>query len=384
MKPDNKEEILSYEKGVKLAQEILTLLRAGSEKRDLKDMPEFVEWIKENPSAGELLEKLCSEEEFTRINDQYLSKNPAPQVKRFYKSIEQKRLRRKITRLVISISSVAAIALISFYLTITVDKPVIIPQNRSFAVRQEIIQPTLILKTGERVEVDEKSYSEKIELVSRNVDPVQYNKLIVPPKCKFRLELEDGTVVFLNADSELSYPISFRGGARKIFLHRGEAYLEVVKSDKQFEISTENTRIKVYGTKFNVSHYTPDIIQTVLIEGSLGVSLNNINETIIHPGELITLNSMTGDKEIKAVNTRKYLTWVNGFVCCDEEPLKLMLEQVSRWYNVRFKIDKDVNLSIPINAYFSVERPIDEILKSIEDITNIKFTKTEEGEIIVK
>lgn len=61
-----------------------------------------------------------------------------------------------------------------------------------------------------------------------------------------------------------------------------------------------------------------------------------------------------------------------------------MLEQISRWYNVRFIIDKDVNLAIPVNAYFSVERPIDEILKSVEDITNVKFTKTIDGDYQVK
>lgn len=384
MKPENKDEILSYEKGVKLAQELLSVLRSGSEKTDLVNLPEIVEWIKENPGAGDLLEKLCSEEEFSKMNELYLSKDSSIQVKRFYDSIERKRLRRKISKFAITIGSVAALAVFSFYLTITNEKPVIIPQVKSFAVQQEIIQPTLILKSGERVQLDEKNYDKKIELVSQNTDPVQYNKLIVPPKCKFRVELEDGTIVFINADSEISYPISFQGGTRRIFLHRGEAYLEVAKSDKQFEIATDNTIIKVYGTKFNVSHYSADVIQTVLIEGSLGISLNNINETIIHPGELITLNSITGDKEIKAVNTRKFLTWVNGFVCCDEEPLKLMLEQISRWYNVRFIIDKDVNIAIPVNAYFSVERPIDEILKSIEDITNVKFTKTIEGDYQVK
>jgi len=384
MRPENKEDIQSYEKGVKLAEELLSLLRAGTDKRDLLNMPETVEWIKENPGAGDLLERLCSEEELTKMNEQYLCKNPASQVKRFYDSIERKRLRSKITRFAITVGSVAALALFSFYLTIKSEKPVVIPLTKSFAVRQEIVQPTLILKSGERVQLDEKSYDEKIGVLSQNTDPVQYNKLIVPPKCKFRLVLEDGTVVFINADSEISYPISFQGKSRKIFLHRGEAYLEVAKSDKQFEIATENTRIRVYGTKFNVSHYSQDIIQTVLIEGSLGISLNNINETIIHPGELITLNSITGDKEIKAVNTRKFLTWVNGFVCCDEEPLKQMLEQISRWYDVRFKIDPSVNIDIPINAYFSVERPLDEILKSVEDITNVKFIKTDDRDYFVK
>ncbi|NCB19837.1 MAG: FecR family protein [Bacteroidia bacterium] len=384
MKLDNTEDTLSYEKGTAIGEELLSLLKSGAEIKDIVELPHIKEWIETNPDAGELLRKLCSAEELTRMTDKYSSINPSLQVARFYNSIERKRIRKRVSRYVALVGSVAALAIFTFWMTISNDKFLEIPKNNSFAVEQEIEQPTLILNSGERVIVDEVSYDEKIELISQNTDKIQLNRLVVPPKCKFRLELEDGTIVLINADSEISYPISFRDDIRKIVLHRGEVFLEVAKSDKQFEVATANASVKVYGTKFNINHYTPDIIHTLLIEGSLGVALNNINETIIHPGELITLNSFTGDKEIKAVNTRKYLTWINGFVCCDEEPLELMLEQITRWYNIKFKIDKDVDLSIPINAYFSVERPINEIFKSIEDISNVKFIKTKGDEYLVE
>lgn len=384
MKLNNTEDTISYDKGVKLGEELLSLLKSGAEIKDLVELPHIKEWIETNLDAGEVLRKLCSAEELTRMNDKYTSINPSLQVARFYDSIERKQLRKKISRYLVLVGSVAALAIFTFWMSVSTDKHLEIPKIKSFAVEQEIEQPTLILKSGERVTVDEVSYDEKIEFISQNTDKVQLNRLVVPPKCKFRLELEDGTIVLINADSEISYPISFRDDVRKIVLHRGEVFLEVAKSDKQFEVATANASVKVYGTKFNINHYTPDVIQTLLIEGSLGIALNNINETIIHPGELITLNSFTGDKEIKVVNTRKYLTWINGFVCCEEEPLELMLEQITRWYNVSFKIDKSVDLSIPINAYFSVERPINEILKSIEDISNVKFIKTKGDEYLVE
>lgn len=384
MKQENREDIDSYDKGIKLAHEILSLLESGSEKSDLNDLPQVLDWINNNPYSGELIEKLCDKEELQKSVNKYNNNNAAQQVKRFYNTIEKKRVRRKTLKTFIYISGVAAAIIILLFISLKQDKYTVIPQTISFAAEQKITQPTLILKTGEMVELDNNTYSQEIESISHTVDPIQLNKLVIPPKCKFRLELEDGSVVFLNADSELSYPINFSGRTRELILHRGEAYFEVVKDERPFRVTIDNAKINVYGTKFSVSYYTPQVMEAVLFEGSLGVALNNINETIIHPGELITLNSISGDKEIKAVNTRKFLTWVNGFACCDEDPLKQMLEQLSRWYDVKFLIGGNVNIKTPINAYFSIERPLSEILKSIEDITQVKFTEIEGGKYMVK
>jgi len=384
MKFENQEDLIFYDKGMKLADEILSILQSSSEEKDLNDFPQILDWIRDNQYSGDLIEKLCNEDELECAIKNYNNNNAAQQVKRFYNSIEKTRIRKKILKTAISISGIAAIIILSIFLSIKQDKYTVIPQTTSFAVEQEITAPTLILNTGEMVELENSTYSKQIEVISEAIDPVQYNKLVVPPKCKFRLVLEDGSVVFLNADSELSYPISFSGNTRELILHRGEAYFEVVKDERPFHVTIGNAKVSVYGTKFNVSYHGPEKIETVLFEGSLGVALNNINETRIHPGELITLNSISGDKEIKVVNTRKFLTWVNGFVCCDEDPLRLMLEQVSRWYNVKFLIDENVDTKIPINAYFSIERPLDEIFKSIEDITHVKFTKIEGGKYMVK
>lgn len=384
MKSINKEDINSYDKGLKLAHEILSLLQAGYQKSDLNDLPQILDWINNNPNSKDLIEKLCNEEEIEKSFKKYNSNNVAQQVERFYNTIEKKRIRRKVVKTFVTISGIAALIIITLFIPFKQEKFVKIPQTTSFAAEQKITKPTLILSTGEMVELDNTIYTKQLESISQVIDPIQFNKLVVPPKCKFRLELEDGSIVFLNADSELSYPISFAGKSRELILHRGEAYFEVVKNERPFKVIVDNAVVNVYGTKFNVSYYVPEKIETVLFEGSLGVALNNLNETIINPGELISINSISGDKKITTVNTRNFLTWVNGFVSCDENPLHFLLEQVSRWYNVEFLIEESVNTDIPIHAYFSIERPLSEILKSIEDITNIKFTKIDGGNYMVK
>ncbi len=386
MKSFKQEDFRSYDEGVKIAQELFTIIKEGDESpvNSIMDSPEIVDWIENNPYSVDLIETLCSEKEIEELSLKFKNNNPIPQIERFYKTIERKKIRRRISNITLLASGVAAAIILFFNLIFTESEHLVIPQIKSTAVQNEITHPTLILNTGEIIKVDEKSYSKEIISISENIDPVQYNKLVVPPKSKFKLELEDGSVVHLNADSELSYPINFSGDSRKIILHRGEAYIEVVKSSKSFEIEVDNALVKVYGTKFNINNYSPDIVQTLLVEGSLGVSLENKNETIINPGELISLNKNTGDKTIEVVNSDKYLTWVNGFLRFDEEPLSLMLEQIARWYGVEFRVEKNVNVSSKINAFFSIERPLEEIFKSIKDIAGLEFIRKEEGIYIVK
>lgn len=383
MRLKNKEDIDSYNKGIELAHEILSILESKSEKSNLKEFPHILDWINNNPYSEDLIKKLSSEKELKRSLNRY-NNNAAQQVKRFYRTIERQKFRRKALKTVISISGIAAIIILSLVLSLKQKTFITVPQTTSFASVQEITEPTLILKTGERIEIDNNNYPEQLESISQTIDPVLYNKLVIPPKCKFKLELEDGSTVFLNADSELSYPINFTGETREVILHRGEAYFEIKKDKRAFQVVIDNAKINVYGTKFNANFYSPQKIETVLFEGSLGVSFNDANETLINPGELITIDNSTGDKKIERVNTRNYLTWLNGFVSCDEEPLLLLLEQVSRWYDIQFLIDPNVNTNILVTAYFSIERPLDEILKSIEDITTVKFTKKDGGKYMVE
>lgn len=378
----NKEDRASYDKGIELAREFYSILESN-ENSNLDEFPQILDWINNNPHPIDLIEKLCNEKEIEREVKNY-NTNATQQVRRFYETIEKQRAKKRALKIFASISGVAAIIIIALFISLKQDKYITIPETISFASAQKITEPTLILKTGEMVELDNNNYLQQIEDISVSVDPIQHNKLVVPPKCKFRLELEDGSIVVLNADSELSYPISFKGHTRELTLHRGEAYFEVKKDERPFQVIIDNAKINVYGTKFTASHNSYPKIEAVLFEGSIGVSFNNSNETVINPGELLTLNSLSGAKRIKQVDTKKLLTWVNGFVSCDEEPLKLLLEQVSRWYDITFLIDQKVDMNILVNAYFNIERPLKEILKSIEDIANIKFTKIEEKRYTVK
>lgn len=129
------------------------------------------------------------------------------------------------------------------------------------------------------IEEDNLKYS-RIEQKER-----EYNTIIVPRGGEFLIQLSDGTKVWLNAESELRYPVSFGDGERGVYL-AGEAYFEVVKSDKHpFTITSGDHRITVLGTEFCVRAYKDEHkILTTLESGR--VSINSGNESVqLHPGE---------------------------------------------------------------------------------------------------
>ncbi len=104
----------------------------------------------------------------------------------------------------------------------------------------------------------------------------EYNTLITPRGGEYTLFLSDGTEVILNSGSKLKYPVVFNHNNREVELE-GEAFFRVTKSKKSpFIVKTNDVNVTVYGTVFNVSAYNNEnLIQTTLIEGSVGVSLND-------------------------------------------------------------------------------------------------------------
>ena len=97
------------------------------------------------------------------------------------------------------------------------------------------------------------------------------NRLITPKGGEYTIMLADGTKVWVNAATEIRYPVKFAGKERRVRLE-GEAYFEVVKNtEKPFIVEANGIEVKVYGTQFNVNTRRDDQIQTTLVEGSVSV-----------------------------------------------------------------------------------------------------------------
>lgn len=222
----------------------------------------------------------------------------------------------------------------------------------------KIIDPSKISLTtsdGEIIDLenldDQQTKINKNTLVNQNAntlyyknDPtlkeIKYNELKVPYGKVFNIELSDGTLVYLNSGTTLRFPINFLQGLdREVFIE-GEAFFEVTKSKlSQFKVSSNNTSVNVYGTKFNFKHFPEDnFSEVILTEGSLGVSKTSFENDeeimIIKPGEKAKVLFDEDKIERSRVNAKLYTSWINGRVAFRNESLPNLIQKLERIYNV--------------------------------------------------
>jgi len=192
----------------------------------------------------------------------------------------------------------------------------------------------------------------------------------VPSAGKFKVILEDGTKVWLNSISQLSYPEKFESGKRIVSLD-GEAYFEVKKDkNRPFIIQCRGAEIEVLGTSFNVSTYG-DSFSTSLLEGSVKITKDN-ESNILKPGEIAKV--IDNKIEITSTDLDKDLAWHRGEFYFNGESFQEILDEIGRWYNVSFEI-RNTNYSFSNFAgTISRETKLSEVLKILEATTVLKFS----------
>ena len=138
------------------------------------------------------------------------------------------------------------------------------------------------------------------------------------------MKLPDGSIVWLNADSKLSYSESFSRKNRNVQLE-GEGYFEVEHGEHPFVVQTDSAQIKVLGTKFNVKNYGDEnYIKVSLLEGSIVLLCIN-QEFIMKPNQTMTVNKL--DQTYKLTESADYAEqWINCKVFWDEVPMSIIIE----------------------------------------------------------
>lgn len=205
-----------------------------------------------------------------------------------------------------------------------------------------------------------------------------FNSVSTPRGGQYRLHLSDGTSVWLNAGSVLTYPVAFDHNERKVKLS-GEAYFEVAKDAKRpFRVQTIQQTISVLGTHFNISAYTDDTdTKTTLLEGKVAVeSFNLSNQKILKPGQqaLTSLNTKTHSPVIKNVDTIDVVAWKNGYFQFQDEPLESILKKISRWYDVEVDYSKNqLSNRLFFNGTISKYKNASQVLKKLELTGGVHF-----------
>lgn len=202
----------------------------------------------------------------------------------------------------------------------------------------------------------------------------EYNILTTPRGGEYTVTLSDGSRVYLNADSELNYPVVFDEKKREVRLS-GEAYFEVAQdSSRPFYVVTDAVRVKVYGTAFNVNTYGTEGTQTVLVSGKVGIcGVNSDEEYIMKPSELVWFDRAGILKQIRKVDTEVYTAWRNGRFVFEDESLEAILNGISRWYNIDVFYESEEVKNYHFTGYMEKYEDVEVILRAISKMIDVHF-----------
>lgn len=201
-----------------------------------------------------------------------------------------------------------------------------------------------------------------------------YNTMTTPKGRQYQVVLSDGTKVWLNAASSIHYPLVFTGNDRVVEI-TGEVYFEVAHRTSQlFKVKLpDGSEVQVLGTHFNINSYNDeDKIQTTLLQGSVKIVKSQMTRLLI-PGQQAKLNK-NGSIEIAQPNLEQVMAWKDGLFMFSHTDLKVIMRQLSRWYDVNIvyegkvpeqfydgDIPQDVNISSVLSgleytgAHFKIE-----------------------------
>ena len=212
----------------------------------------------------------------------------------------------------------------------------------------------------------------------------------VPAGQRINITLTDGTNVWLNARTSLTYPVKFGKKNRQVILD-GEAYFDVAKDkNKPFIVHTQNSSVKVLGTEFNIDAYSyNDFVATTLVEGSVEFSYNNKFEQaqtmLLKPNEQALYDKKTYQAAKKETYVPKDIAWRNGQIVLKETPLSDILWTLSKRFNVEFVI-KDPALYKQSYTGIFTNQQLERVLEHFKRASGIRYKidhqLDKDGEII--
>lgn len=201
---------------------------------------------------------------------------------------------------------------------------------------------------------------------------IQYNTMstVRGEQSPYPLILADGTKVWLNAASSITFPTAFNGKKRMVKI-TGEAYFEVAhNAAKPFVVTLPNQTVEVLGTHFDINAYTDEsAVKTTLLEGSVKV-YNDKSARVIKPGQQAILQN--NELSVANVNTEEAIAWKEGYFRFDNERIESIMRKLARWYD----IDVQYAGTVPDDEFTGVasrSRNISDVLKKLEYYNTVHF-----------
>jgi len=264
------------------------------------------------------------------------------------------------------------------------------PLRTDFKLAVEEILPggnraTLTLGNGRMIDLSEAKTG--IIILEENItyndgdtlllEPSETLMLTTPKGGTYQITLSDGTKVWLNAASTLTYPSRFTKAARVVEVS-GEAYFAVAKDkSRPFTVNSSGQTIEVLGTEFNISAYPANNeTKTTLVKGEVKISnLRSQTSKRLKPGEQAVVSGPT--MNIANVSVAPYTAWKDGFFYFDNVPPREAIEQVARWYNLEVVYEG----TMPETFVFGIvdrAKPLSAVLNSLAK-SGLDFETRQDG-----
>lgn len=198
------------------------------------------------------------------------------------------------------------------------------------------------------------------------------NRIEVPRGGEYTFFLPDGTNVWLNAGSTLSFNLPF--DSMRIVRLTGEAYFQVVHHAKPFIVEAKEYKICVKGTRFNVRAYESEPLQVSLLQGCVEVKSNK-KLWPLYPGEQWLAQSANAVPKVIKADVEKTITWTEGVFHFDNVPLSDIANQLSRWYDTDFEFATDTLRHIHFTGSFLRRESLGRTLEMMQKVSSVVFSK---------
>ena len=362
---------------------------------------ELNEWRSVSPRHEELFQRMLSSEHVEKSISRFVKTEEEEE--RGWWQLQQRARSGRSVRKIKWFPYAAAIVLILsvggvFYFSGDKEQTEILPIAKN-EVQVPGSRAVLILPDGRKVDLENEvlrsdlAQSDSLLLVSarslkyRDIDSPDtteiFHTLEIPRGGEYLLTLSDGTMIYLNSESTLSFPVKFQGKERKVYL-TGEAYFKVAKNTEHpFVVTAGELEVLVTGTTFGVRAYKDEKdIQTTLESGQVTVRVEGKSVKLV-PNKQVLFNKSTMGLEVRDVDVDLYLAWTDGRLVYDNCPLEKILTDLGRWYNIDVFYSRDELRSYQFSLNMKKHEEFTQVLELIGKTGEVQF-EIKDNTVIVK
>ena len=375
----------NLEKGIEVSRLIVKYLQGCISPEEKVMLDKWLEESSENREIYHRVQGRVNREERQRIIRKLNKRAAWERVDRNTKKYRHPILRRCMKYAATIVLPLFMVG-VGFYLIR--DKEEIHPVAEMVKISPGVTKAELVLADGHKVvlgteTIDSLVSEEGVNIVkdgngvsylgNKEEGDLAYNIMRVPRGGEFKVRLQDGTLVYMNSETELKYPVRFVGKERRVYLS-GEAYFEVQRdTTKPFIVVMNGNEVRVLGTEFNVRSYEDEKCQfTTLVAGKVLLTTHDHRCIELLPNEQGIVDPQ-GDIRKEQVDVALYTAWKDGNFVFRKQSLEHIMEIVERWYDLKVTFEDEWCKQVSFSG--NVERYDDfgKLAEMLEATGSVKF-----------